>query len=134
MGSHKSRLLHLPTRILKGYIETLPGFGHKYHPDGLNSRLLSSLHPWKWLPTVGTVDRMYIPRTESGWGASDSSGPVLRTRRSCPLNYLFQQLFKPPVCLFSPSDRSLGCFNKLFIAKINYWLNIYILNTAILLG
>ena len=46
MGGHRrSRLLHLPIRILKGYIETLPGFGHKYHPDGLNSMLLSSLCP-----------------------------------------------------------------------------------------
>ena len=39
MGGHRSRLLHLPTRILKGYIETLPGYGHKYHPDGLSSML-----------------------------------------------------------------------------------------------
>lgn len=44
-GQRKNGLLHLPTRILKVYIETLPGFGHKYHPDGLNSMFLSSLCP-----------------------------------------------------------------------------------------
>ena len=46
LGSCKmSRSLHPPARIFKVYIEALTGFSHEYCPDGLNSTLLSRLHP-----------------------------------------------------------------------------------------
>ena len=39
-GCKASRSLHLPTRILKVFIEALMGFSHVLHPDGLNNTLL----------------------------------------------------------------------------------------------
>ena len=45
LGSCKmSRSSHLPTRILRVYIETLTGFSPAYHPDALNMFAPLRLH------------------------------------------------------------------------------------------
>lgn len=42
LDSHKtSRFLHLPTKILKVYVEVLTGFSPLSHPDVLKNTLLS---------------------------------------------------------------------------------------------
>lgn len=42
LGSCKmSRSLHLPSRILRGYVEAVNGFSHIFSPGGLNNTLLS---------------------------------------------------------------------------------------------
>lgn len=40
-GCETNRLLNLPTRILKVYLEAFTGFSHMYFPDGLHHTLLS---------------------------------------------------------------------------------------------
>lgn len=53
--------IHLaPVQNLKIYVEAFLGFSHRFSPDGLNDNLLSQGHV---LENVGTVGRMYIPRT-----------------------------------------------------------------------
>lgn len=76
-----SRSPHQSTRTLKVYIEALIGFGHIYHPDDLNTTLLSQGYILETAPSVGMMGRTYIPRTEEvwGWGTFDCLGPALRS-------------------------------------------------------
>ena len=42
LSSYKTgRSLHIPSRMLKVYIQCLTGFSHVFSPDGLNNTLLS---------------------------------------------------------------------------------------------
>jgi len=61
-GRKMSRSLHLPTRILRVYIEALMGFSHIQSPDGLNNTFLSQGYILEMAPTMGRVSRTYIPR------------------------------------------------------------------------
>lgn len=61
-GCKMSRSLHLPTRVLRVYIEALMGFSHIQSPDGLNNILFSQGYILEMAPTMGTVSRTYIPR------------------------------------------------------------------------
>ena len=74
---------HPPTSILKVYIEALTGFSHIHSPDGLDNTLLSQ----GYVPTVGMVGRVYIPRT--GEGVRSILGSA--RQHPCPLNGLLQQ-------------------------------------------
>ena len=60
----RKRSTHLPTRILKIYIEVLKGFSHVRHQDGLNNTPLSqgcvlesSSHCWNSGQNVHSKDR-----------------------------------------------------------------------------
>lgn len=61
-----SRSLHPPTGILKFYIEALAGFSHVFSPDGFNNILLSQGYVPEMAPAVGTLGRVYIPKTGKG--------------------------------------------------------------------
>ena len=78
--------LYPPTRILN-YIEALTGFSHMFCADGLSNTLpLSKLHPWM-APAMGTVYRVYIPRTGEGVRSLWSPGSRLRVNwQSHPLD------------------------------------------------
>lgn len=39
-----AKLVYMPAKIFKVYIETLKGFGLAYHPDDLNKTLFSQGH------------------------------------------------------------------------------------------
>ena len=89
LGGHKtSRSLHLPARILKVYTEALTGFSHIYHPDDLNSTVLSQGCILETAPTMG---RTYTPRRGEGvrrlWLPRSSSWD---NWWSHPFNDLFQ--------------------------------------------
>lgn len=58
-----SRSLHLSTRILRGCGEALNVFSHIFSPGGLTNALLSQSYVLITVPTVGTVDRVYVLRT-----------------------------------------------------------------------
>lgn len=66
-GSHKmNRSLKLPVRVLKVSIEPLSGFSHVYlQMVSTKLRSLKALS-LQMAPTVGTVNRTYIPRTWVG--------------------------------------------------------------------
>lgn len=81
-GGHKtSRSPHLPTRILKVYIEALPGFSHIYCPEGLNNILFSSSCSFEMDPAMEMVDRTHNPRTEEGSRVSNFPGPSCRSTK-----------------------------------------------------
>ena len=77
-SSKTTRSPHSPARILKVHIEALAVFSHVCCPDALNNTLLSQVCVLGTAPTVGTEGRVYIPRMERGWGASNCPGPALR--------------------------------------------------------
>ena len=72
-----SKSLHLPTRILKVYIEALTGFSHLFSPDGLINTSLSQGCITETDPKVEMVSKTYIPRTGK-WvrGHSNCLGPA----------------------------------------------------------
>lgn len=61
--------LHLPTRILKVYVEALTGFSNICHPDGLNATLLSQGSLLVAASRVVKASRMRILRTGKGMGS-----------------------------------------------------------------
>lgn len=64
LGSHnKSRSLHLPTKILKVYVEALTVY--VYHPDGLNN-LFTVKTVLETASDMGKASGTYIPRTGEG--------------------------------------------------------------------
>ena len=73
-----------PARIFKVYVGALPGFGHIYHPDGLNSTLFSQACILEMAASMG-VSRTDSPRT--GEGVQLSGQPL-----SYPLDDLLQQM------------------------------------------
>ena len=73
-GHKMSRSLHLPASVLNVYRETSVGFNQVFSSDGLNNTLLPQGCVLGTAPSVGTVDRVYIPRTEEG--ASNCRGPA----------------------------------------------------------
>ena len=72
-----SRSLHLPTRILKVYIDVLIGFSDIFSPDHLNT-LLSQDCVLEEAPPVGTVGKLYIPRTREKVSNLQWPSPVHR--------------------------------------------------------
>lgn len=69
LGSCKaSRFLH-PARILKSYLEFLPGFSHVYRPDGLNNTLLCQGDS-SWNTVI-----MWAGCSFQGWG--DGEEPLI---------------------------------------------------------
>ena len=84
--------LHSSNRVLKGYIETLTVFSHLLSPDSLNDALLSQGYIFGTAPTVGTVGRVYIPRTEEEVRSLRLPGSNSTVnQQSCPLVYFLQQ-------------------------------------------
>lgn len=76
---------HLRTRIFKVYREVLTGFNQIFNPDGLNTTLLSSLHPPKGLE-LG----------DSGWKvhckdrAGGEESPIAQSTCWSTCNHVFQ--------------------------------------------
>ena len=58
-----SRSPNTSIRILKVYIDALMGFIIGYSPDGLNNTLFSLGCILEMALSLGTVGRMFIPRT-----------------------------------------------------------------------
>lgn len=58
--------IYLPFRILKLYVEALTVFRHIYHPDGLNSTLLSQGCVLRSAPRGGTWGQKCFTRTGDG--------------------------------------------------------------------
>lgn len=77
-----SRCLHLPTRILKMYIEALTGFSYLHHLDGLNNTSLSQGYIFGMAPHLGMVSRVYIPRTGVVVRSLQLLGPACGSTRS----------------------------------------------------
>ena len=77
----------LGDRTLEECIEALIGFSHVYHPDGLNTTLLSEGCIPAMTPAMKMVGRIYIPRRRE-WGISNCLGPAHRwtNRQSRPPN------------------------------------------------
>ena len=72
LGCHKmSRSPHLPTRILKVYIESLTVFRHMYNPGSFKNTLLSQGYVLGTASTVETVGRVYFKGQGREWGDSD---------------------------------------------------------------
>lgn len=63
-GRKTSTALHSPTRILKVYIEALTGFSHIYHPESLNTTLLSQ----------GSILRAVSGNKEGKWNTHSKDG------------------------------------------------------------
>lgn len=64
LDSHKmSRFTHPSPKLLKVNIESLTGFIHVYHPDGLNNTILSQGYISEAASSVGKASRTHIPRT-----------------------------------------------------------------------
>lgn len=75
--SWESRSLHLPTGILKFYIEALIGFSNVHRP--VMYTLLSQGCILRPALTVRMMGRMYIPRTEEGVRTSECVDPARRS-------------------------------------------------------
>lgn len=58
--------IYVPFRILKLYVEALTVFRHIYHPDGLNSTLLSQGCVLRTAPRGGTWGQKCFTRTGDG--------------------------------------------------------------------
>lgn len=64
MGDQKTnKPQHPPTRILKDYIETVTGFSHIYHSEGLNVTMLSETCVLGASSSAGKTSGIHIPRT-----------------------------------------------------------------------
>ena len=88
-----NRSPHLPTRILRVYIEALTGFSHIFSPDDLNI-FLSQGCILETAPNVEMVGEMYIPRIEEGVRSLQQPGCSSRVSWwSCPPDDLFEQLY-----------------------------------------
>lgn len=77
LGYKMSRCPPQAPGFLKIYREAFIGFSHMHHPYGLNHTCSLKAASLKTLPPVGTVGRVYIPRTGEGRGASNCPGSVL---------------------------------------------------------
>lgn len=75
-GQKINRCSHSSTRKLKLDVEILSRFSHIYHPNGLNTTLLSQGYMVGMAPMVETVGRIYIPRTEEEVKIFDCLGPT----------------------------------------------------------
>lgn len=74
LGSSKiCRSPHPPARVLKVYIEGLPRFRPTYCSDSVNTHCSLKAPFLKMGPPVGTVGRIYTPRT---WDGVRSLGPA----------------------------------------------------------
>ena len=67
-GCKASRFLY-PARILKSYLEVLPGLSHVYHPDGFNNSLLCQGDS-SWNTVI-----MWAGCSFQGWG--DGEEPLI---------------------------------------------------------
>ena len=78
-GCKMSRSLHPPARILKDYIEALPGFSHLFSPDVLNNTLLSQVCVLGTAPNMGKARRRHIPRIGEQVRSPDCLDPAHRS-------------------------------------------------------
>lgn len=62
-NSKMGRSLHPPARVLKIYIDALPEFCYTYCSNSLNIHCFLKALLLKMGRLVGTVDRIYSPRT-----------------------------------------------------------------------
>ena len=94
--------LPLPARILKVYIEALPGFSQVFNPDGLNNFLLSQGYILEDGFAMEMVNRMYISQMGRGWvrssdcpgaahGSTTSHVPSTTSSNKRPLKYMCRE-------------------------------------------
>lgn len=103
-----SRSLHLPTRILKVYIEALSGFSYIFSPNDFKNPLLPPGSVLETTPSRGMSGRKYIPGTGegvrslwfprpslqvTGWSCSPNNLP----QHSIPVTSFCNLLCPPPV-------------------------------------
>lgn len=108
-GFNRSSTPHLPSKILKVYVETLVGFSHAFGPEGLNSTLFSQ---GCVLGNGSGCECLFQGREEVGtsYCPNQLSGqPGVTSSQWAPLTTL-----SPPVCMASFSS---VCWNVTFSGR-----------------
>lgn len=92
----KRRPSHLTTRILNLYTEALTGFCLEYHAEW-SQQCTALSRPLKKAPAMGTVGRMYMPRTGEG-----EHSPTAQAQLSVQPLVTFSWWPLPTLCSWGP--------------------------------